>query len=307
MTFLRRCLASCVLYLLMDQVQAFPAWRQSALADSAGVVLVTSHRACWKETSENSLDGIARCIADGIDIGEIDVRTTRDGALVLMHDERVDRTTDGQGAVADLSLDQIRRLRLRQRGGGADTAMTARRVPTLQEALALARGRILLNLDVKAAQIPALVAAIMETDTARDVLLNVDTDADSRLLAWVRSLGIAMQVLYFDNRAGADRAAQWQALPRLQPTSLQLVFRDPDVIGQARQAVQSEPVRIFVNTMALDIASGHPMDLSGPYLDSVAITHPEQVWRPLIERGASIIQTDEPQRLLRWLRQQGWR
>ncbi|ALU89864.1 glycerophosphoryl diester phosphodiesterase protein [Herbaspirillum rubrisubalbicans M1] len=287
----------------MDQAHAFPAWRQSALTTPTGVVLVSSHRSCWTETSENSLDGIRRCIAEGIDIGEIDVRTTRDGALVLMHDETVDRTTDGQGAVADLSLAQIRSLRLRAHGGGHKAALTARRIPTLQEALAAARGRILLNLDVKAADIGPMVAAIMETDTAHDVLLNINEGVDPQQVAWARSLGIAVQTLYFDEKTGASgRQAQLQAMARQEPTVLQPIFHDPAVVDAARQAVQGRPVRLLVNTMALDIDSGRPMNLAGPYLDTVALQHPEQVWGKLIENGVSIIQTDEPQRLLAWLK-----
>ncbi|MCP1573004.1 glycerophosphodiester phosphodiesterase [Herbaspirillum rubrisubalbicans] len=287
----------------MDQAHAFPAWRQSALTTPTGVVLVSSHRSCWTETSENSLDGIRRCIAEGIDIGEIDVRTTRDGALVLMHDETVDRTTDGQGAVADLSLAQIRSLRLRAHGGGRKAALTARRVPTLQEALAAARGRILLNLDVKAADIGPMVAAIMETDTAHDVLLNINEGVDPQQVAWARSLGIAVQTLYFDEKTGASgRQAQLQAMARQEPTVLQPIFHDPAVVDAARQAVQGRPVRLLVNTMALDIDSGRPMNLAGPYLDTLALQHPEQVWGKLIENGVSIIQTDEPQRLLAWLK-----
>lgn len=301
MSIVRHFFTICALFLFMTQAQAFPAWRQSALSDQAGVVLVTSHRACWTETSENSLDGIARCIAEGIDIAEIDVRTTRDGALVLMHDDTVDRTTDGYGAVADLSLAQVRQLRLRQRGGGIGARITGRGVPTLQEALSAARGRILVNLDVKAAEIAPMVAAIMETDTAKDVLLNISIDADPQLIRWVRSLGIAVQALYFDAKSEQQRVTVLQSIVRLEPTVLQLIFRDPAVIAQARDAIKDRPIRLFVNTMALDIASGHPMDLSGPYLDSAAIEHPDSVWGGLIEGGVTIIQTDEPQRLMRWL------
>jgi glycerophosphoryl diester phosphodiesterase len=303
MNRLGRFLVTCTLCLLMNQAHAFSAWRQSALTNPTGVVLVSSHRSCWIETSENSLDGVRRCIAEGIDIGEIDVRTTRDGALVLMHDQTVDRTTDGHGTVADLSLAQIRSLHLRAQGGGQGAAVTARRVPTLQEALTVVRGRILLNLDVKAADIGPMVAAILETDTARDVLLNINAGVDPQQVAWARSLGIAVQVLYFDEKTRAcARDRQLETMARQEPTVLQLIFRDPEVIGAARQALQGRPVRLLVNTMALDIDSGHPMDLAGPYLDTVAVHHPEQVWGKLIESGVSIIQTDEPQRLLAWLK-----
>jgi glycerophosphoryl diester phosphodiesterase len=53
---------------------------------------------------ENSLAALERCIELGVDMMETDIHRTRDGALVIMHDDTVDRTTDGTGAVADLTL-----------------------------------------------------------------------------------------------------------------------------------------------------------------------------------------------------------
>jgi glycerophosphoryl diester phosphodiesterase len=76
---------------------------------------------------------------------EIDIARTRDGALVLMHDDTVDRTTSGSGRVSDFTLTELRTLRLEDPDGMALTA----RVPTLREALAWADGRAVLELDVK--------------------------------------------------------------------------------------------------------------------------------------------------------------
>ena len=56
------------------------------LHDPHGDALVVSHRTYWKFASENTLDGIVACIAHAVDMVEVDVRTSRDGALVLMHD-----------------------------------------------------------------------------------------------------------------------------------------------------------------------------------------------------------------------------
>ncbi|SUJ08894.1 cytoplasmic glycerophosphodiester phosphodiesterase [Sphingomonas paucimobilis] len=90
-----------------------------------------------------------QCVALGADVMETDVRRSRDGHLVIMHDERVDRTTDGTGKIADLTLAQLKALRLRQDEGGPTAAITDERVQTLDELLALAKDRIVLNLDVK--------------------------------------------------------------------------------------------------------------------------------------------------------------
>lgn len=86
---------------------------------------IIGHRCGGRLAAENSLAGLAAAARLGCRAVEFDVMLCADGVPVLMHDETVDRTTDGQGAVAALTLDQLRRCRL---GGEA--------VPTLAEALA---------------------------------------------------------------------------------------------------------------------------------------------------------------------------
>ena len=66
--------------------------------------MIVAHRGCWNEAvPENSLAAIRRCEAIGADIIEIDVGVTSDGTPVLMHDDTVDRTTNGSGAIADVA------------------------------------------------------------------------------------------------------------------------------------------------------------------------------------------------------------
>lgn len=111
------------------------------------------HRGAAGHEPENTLRSIERAIDLGAELVEVDVQRTADGHLVLMHDKRVDRTTDGSGYVRDLTLAQIRAL---DAGGGE-------RVPTLGEALAAARGRVGLVLELitpgTAGEVVAAVAA----------------------------------------------------------------------------------------------------------------------------------------------------
>jgi hypothetical protein len=62
-------------------------------------VLVVAHRTCWRNAPENTLQAIEHCIKVGVDMVEIDVRKTKDGELVVIHDETLDRTTNGAGLV----------------------------------------------------------------------------------------------------------------------------------------------------------------------------------------------------------------
>lgn len=73
--------------------------RHSELLDHSSTAekMIGAHRGQWRDFPENSLPGITEAIADGAEIVEIDVRLTADGVPVLMHDETVDRTTNGTG------------------------------------------------------------------------------------------------------------------------------------------------------------------------------------------------------------------
>ncbi|MDR7403829.1 MAG: glycerophosphodiester phosphodiesterase family protein, partial [Armatimonadota bacterium] len=101
---------------------------------------------------------------------ELDVRATSDGHLVVLHDADVSRTTDGAGAVAALTLAQLRRL---DAGSWFGPAFAGERVPLLEEVLGWARGRLLVDVEVKAAGLEdALVEVVRRTGTADQVLVS---------------------------------------------------------------------------------------------------------------------------------------
>ena len=104
----------------------------------AAQIAVISHRGEHLKHPENTLPAFQAAIEAGADYFELDVRTTSDGHLILMHDRTVDRTTDGKGAVREMTFDQIRALS----AGGAQP-------PTLEEALTLAHGHIGVYVDSK--------------------------------------------------------------------------------------------------------------------------------------------------------------
>jgi len=262
-------------------------------------VLIASHRSCWQAASENALDGIRICSAAGIDIVEIDVRTTSDGELVLMHDATVDRTTDGSGAVNTLSAVAIAALRQRREGGGPDAALTDRRVPTLAQALRAARGGATVNLDVKDADLHKVIDIVVAAGMGPSVLLNVPVDVDAAVVRHARAAKVPLQPVYLERGSGMSieqALAPWRGRTI---GALQLIFDDPAILDRARAVLPN--VRLFVNTMAVDIESGRPMRLSATYLDTTAITQPERIWGGLIRRGVSIIQTDQPWQLRAWL------
>ena len=97
---------------------------------------------------------------------ELDLRMTGDGHLVIMHDERVDRTTDGTGLIAGFTLAGIRTL---DAGSVFGERFRGERVPTWEEALELVRGRVRLNVHLK--EEAARMAAMNARSSVRCAIL----------------------------------------------------------------------------------------------------------------------------------------
>src|SRR3990172_4768626 len=121
-------------------------------------MIITAHAACKGHAPENTLAGVRAALKLGADAIEIDLHCTRDGVPVLIHDATVDRTTNGHGAIAELSLRQVRRL---DAGGGE-------RIPTLREVLETIAGRAVLVLEIKAVGIEEAVLAVVRRAKALD-------------------------------------------------------------------------------------------------------------------------------------------
>lgn len=76
-------------------------------------ILVVAHRADWRNAPENSLQGIQNCIDMGVDMVEIDLKKTKDGHLVVMHDRTINRTMTGKGKPEDYTLAELKAMYLK--------------------------------------------------------------------------------------------------------------------------------------------------------------------------------------------------
>ena len=144
----------------------------------ASRIYICAHRAnTWssadKKIPENSVAAIEEAIAQGADMVELDPRSTSDGAIVLMHDATVNATTNGTGSVANMTLAQIKALRMKYRGQSSTYKKDGQeiQVPTLLEALLACKDKIYVNLDVKDCKINALMKVIQEADMADQVMI----------------------------------------------------------------------------------------------------------------------------------------
>lgn len=129
---------------------------------------------------EETLADFNACIDLHLDV-ELDVRRTRDGQLVCLHDDSVDRTTDGTGKVAALSL---RELKLLDAGAKFDPLFAGERIPTLEEVFALLRdrkaGSLLIAVDLKVPDCETDVVALAKRYGVLKQLLFIGLTIESR-------------------------------------------------------------------------------------------------------------------------------
>jgi glycerophosphoryl diester phosphodiesterase len=121
--------------------------RKKAMLNYKNKVSVAAHRGNSRYYPENTMAAFRSAVEIGADMIETDVHMTKDGALVLMHDDKVDRTTNGTGFISDMTLDEIRAL---DAGSHKDEKFRGERVPLLTELLELVKDTdILLNIEFK--------------------------------------------------------------------------------------------------------------------------------------------------------------
>lgn len=297
---------------LTFDAQASPADSLRKLNDPKGDVFVVAHRGChnpapsrglYDPAPENSLQALDRCVALGVDMVETDVRRTKDGVLVIMHDETVNRTTNGTGRVADMTASEFKRLRLRQNFGGAMSPMLTDEAPsTLEEVMARASGRIMLNLDIKEPIYAEVAAAVSKAGLADQMLIKADALPDMPPLgdqAPYREALFMPMVNAVKPGQGRDLAAvvTRQASGRRKIPAVEMVFVGPEAFAGIRQAASQAGVRLWNNTLTAVGVLG----VTGYGGDLDALRAPDLVWGRQITAGISIFQTDEPAALLDYL------
>ena len=124
-------------------------------------MILTGHRGAAELEPENTRLSIQKAIDLSVDQVEIDVHLTRDQHLVVIHDATVDRTTNGQGAVADFTLVEIKRL----------DAGKGERIPTLQEVIDLVRGKVVLQIELKGPDTAEPVVRAVERNSMESEVL----------------------------------------------------------------------------------------------------------------------------------------
>lgn len=122
-----------------------------------------AHRGASSRSPENTIAAFLAAADAGAHMVELDLQASRDGALVVIHDETVDRTTDGRGRVADMTLDELMRL---DAGSWFGERFAGERIPTLDLVFEAMAGRCGLNVELKTDGIEASVCALFRKYSA---------------------------------------------------------------------------------------------------------------------------------------------
>lgn len=237
----------------------------AALQAQTKMVEVIAHRGEHLRHRENTMPAFEEAVRVGADYIEVDVRTTKDGKLVLMHDGTVNRTTNGKGNVADMTFEEIRALD----AGGS-------KVPTFDEVLDYARGKINIYVDVKQA-------------TAKD------------LVEHITSHGMTYNVVMYSGRISKEIE---QLNPRLK------------IMPEARnvETAQRLLADLHLKVMAFDAGDFKPEVIEVAkkgnvliYVDRLGPADNPETWQQAIDQGADGIQTDHPEELVKYLKEKGYR
>lgn len=249
--------------------------RKEFFNTSSDNIMVASHRAVHHHYPENSIPAVREAIRLGVDIVEIDVKVSKDGVPMLMHDGKIDRTTNGKGDLETQNYEDLRKLRLVANG-----RLTDEKIPTLEEVLLVAKGNILVDLDLKTSNIDKVIEVVRKTKT-KDIVFYFDSDYT--ILSKVDSIeSSSMLMPRAYTLAMADSA--------LKLYSPRVIHIDTEFYTtQLTNMIKKGRARIWINAL------GKPDQ-------EIKRGNTKQAVTELIQNGANIIQTDEPEKLLKYLR-----
>lgn len=130
--------------------------------------IVIAHRGSHLNKPENTIAAIEEAILLGADYVELDLRTTRDGQLVLLHNDHVDQVSDGKGLIKDFDIEAVKKLTLK----GVDGSL--HQIASFADALKTCKGRINIYLDFKAADVDLAYKEIEKAGMTDQVLVYIN-------------------------------------------------------------------------------------------------------------------------------------
>lgn len=259
-------------------------------------VMIFAHRGDWRNAPENSLQAYKNCIDAGFDGIEIDVRMTKDSIIVMMHDQTIDRTTTGKGKVSDYTLAELKELYLRSPIG----VTTRQKIPTLDEVLELAKGKILIQVDKWQPVKEKVIETAQKQGCLNQIILRGTKNSRQvaneygKLFQGLTYIPVLVCKGYGDNEKLDD------FMDHIKTPVISLSFSKDDfsVINRAGE-IKDRGFRIWYNSLWSTFNGGHD--------DEMAMDNPENSYGWLLKKGANIIFSDHPFLLDAYLKKMGRR
>ncbi|KPA81744.1 putative glycerophosphoryl diester phosphodiesterase [Leptomonas pyrrhocoris] len=266
--------------------------------DSSFPVRVACHRGDWRNYVENTLEAVESCIQMGADIVEVDVWRTKDGALILMHDETLERCTSGHGKICDHTLAEIRELRMKDGLGN----MTEFTVPTAEEVLLLAKDRVVVNLDKADLYLDEAYQLLVKTGMVAQTILKSDIPYDNLCKRYGEELLNKVIFMPIVNVTDATTYEEVEHIFAPHHDLYEINFEKENVaiLQYIRKLAKATGAVLWINTIWPTTCGGHS--------DDHALRNKEDNWGYVADHiGAGIMQTDRPAMLLEYLKNRGSR
>ena len=260
-------------------------------------VVVVAHRGDWRNYPENSLPAIESVIRMGVDVVELDVKMTKDSVLVLCHDQTIDRTTTGRGYIRDYTYEELLAFDLKR---GHGIAIPGMKIPTLRQALEVCKDRIVVNVDHGYGYYDEVLAMTEELDMTDQVLIKSGkplSEVRKNFSEHARNM-MYMPVISVGSNSGWQLFKEYLNEP---PLAFEICFDTLDErVESMAWDVNVAGSKLWVNTIWASLCGGYDDDRA---FDTDAAT----VYGRILALGTSIIQTDRPEFLIRYLEKAGRR
>lgn len=251
----------------------------AAQTTSATQFIVVAHRGDHSNAPENTMKAYEDAVAAGVDLVEIDLRSTKDNQLVIMHDETVDRMTNGTGKVHELTWREINTLKVADK---KHPELGNHSVPTFKEVLAFCKDKVKIYLDFKNASVALAWQAIQDAGMKSSIVVYINSE---------------------------EQYKQWRSLAPEVPLMISL----PAVLVNKQQVLD------FLVDVDAEILDGSYLDYTVEKAEAVHqsnrkiwadIQHPEEnklMWEKALRLKVDGLQTDHPGELIEYLTQRGLR
>ncbi len=256
---------------------------------------VAGHRGAFQFAPENSLASLQSCIDLGVEVTEIDVRATTDGIPVLFHDSDLYRMIGRDTYLNDITLSELQKLPLRDKGGSKYQPITTETVPTLEQAFEFAKGKLYLHLDIKDRTIIDQLPALMRKTGMTDY---VKINKSVKNMQSIDALKQAEQ--YYNCIIVPHISFKEKYLPKLLPLLqhldtpiLSAKFDDIATLYKVVPVLQQYGIKLECNTLKFSYS------VIG-YYDTDVKKNPDKVWGELYRAGVNVLMTDHLQEITEW-------